>query len=47
MVSVMKKGERLWIKLQNAERELLSAPPNKAARLVVKIVKWRTHVFSE
>ena len=43
----MEKGEKLWNKIKNAERKLLIATPEKAAKLTKKIVKWKGQVFDE
>lgn len=43
----MKDREKLWNKIKNSERELLSASPSRAAKLTVKIAKWKAQVFDE
>jgi hypothetical protein len=35
-------NEREFKKLRQAEKELLTAPPKRAAKLAEKIVKWKS-----
>lgn len=41
----MKNREKLYQKLRESERELLTASPPLAAKLTVKITKWKGEVF--
>lgn len=41
----MKSREKLYKKLRLCERELLTAAPARAAKLTVKITKWKGEVF--
>ena len=41
----MKNREKLYRKLRQCERELLTASPPRAAKLTVKINKWKGEVF--
>ncbi len=43
----MNKKKKLWKKIQEYEKELLAASPDKAAKLTPKIVKWKGQVFDE
>lgn len=41
----MKNREKLYRKLRQYESELLTATPARAAKLTVKITKWKGEVF--
>lgn len=41
----MKNREKLYQKLRQCEREVLTASPTAAAKLAVKITKWKGEVF--
>ena len=39
------KPEKMYKKLRQYEKEVLISPPRRAAKLTVKIVKWKAEVF--
>ena len=41
----MKNREKLYQKLRQCEREILTASPTEAAKLTIKIAKWKGDVF--
>jgi hypothetical protein len=41
----MEKREKLYQKLRQYEREVLTATPTRAAKLTVKITKWKGEIF--
>jgi hypothetical protein len=43
----MRKIEKLWIKIREAESLLIYASPSKACKLTKKIIKWKGQVFDE
>ena len=42
---MMDKKEKLYRKIRVCERELLVATPSRAAKLAVKLNKWKGKVF--